>query len=228
MDFLTSIWLDEVGRWPLAGPVSVGGVFCMPNFWNNLPDRYDQVTDSKKLSSWHRSYLAELILSHPDILVSIHSCTAKLIDRYGIVYAIRKASLKVLQDIMKQLSELWYADEIKIIVDGKTDYGLRNELFSNNWLPRYRSQWQWNVIITWLETLVKGDSLVRQISAASIIAKVQRDNYMTILSKKKKYHCYGFDRHKWYGTVLHRSMILQYGLSDIHRKSFCRNIIIPS
>lgn len=210
MDFFNSIGLDEVGRWPLAWPVSVGGVFCLPNFWNNLPDWYSEVTDSKKLSVWQRSYLAGKILSHPDILISIHSSSAKIIDRYGIVYAIRKASLQVIDDLVQYMLPIDPDYDPKIILDGKTDYGIRQKIP----FP--------------LETLVHGDALVWQISAASIVAKVQRDNYMTTLSQKKKYRLYRFDCHKGYGTVLHRSMIAQYGLSDIHRKSFCRNITITS
>jgi ribonuclease HII len=45
---------------------------------------------------------------------------------------------------------------------------------------------------------------------------------MTKLAHKKRYQAYEFDRHKGYGTLLHRNAIGQYGLSDIHRKSFCR------
>lgn len=229
MDFSNSIGLDEVGRWPLAGPVSVGGVFWLPNFWKNLPERYEQVTDSKKLSSWQRERLAGLILSHPDILCSIHSSSAKVIDRYGIVTAIRQASMNVIDDIsnkIQSVSENW--NNISLLLDGKTDYGLKKELFLKNGLPRYRSQWQLNVKIIWLDTIVHGDALVWQISAASIVAKVQRDAYMMSLSQKKKYQSYGFDRHKGYGTLLHRTMIAQYGLSDVHRKSFCTRITTES
>ena len=230
MKFSNSIGLDEVGRWPLAGPVSVGGVFCSPNFRKNLPERYNEVTDSKKLSAWQRSHLASLIVSHPDIVWSIYSSSAKVIDRYGIVYAIRKASMNVINDIsykLQPVSEDWY--NISLLLDGKTDYRLKKELFLNNGLPRRSSsQWYGNVNIIGLETIVHGDALVWQISAASIIAKVQRDEYMMSLSKNKKYQFYEFDRHKGYGTLLHRSVIAEYGLSDIHRKSFCKNIIMTS
>ena len=47
-----------------------------------------------------------------------------------------------------------------------------------------------------LQTVIKGDTLIREIGAASIIAKVQRDQYMIDLSHKKKYRHYSFDRHK--------------------------------
>ena len=46
---------------------------------------------------------------------------------------------------------------------------------------------------------------------------------MTTLSHKKKYQSYEFDRHKGYGTLLHRTAIAEYGLSDQHRKSFCKD-----
>ena len=93
------------------------------------------------------------------------------------------------------------------MLDGKTDYGIRNKIS----FP--------------LETLVKGDSLIWQIAAASIVAKVHRDEYMMSLSQKRKYKVYEFGRHKGYGTLLHRTAIAEYGLSDMHRKSFCGNII---
>jgi ribonuclease HII len=100
---------------------------------------------------------------------------------------------------------IWREQNLEILLDGKTDYGLRKYID----YP--------------LETIVHWDSLIREIGAASIIAKVQRDDYMTTLSHKKKYQFYEFDRHKWYGTLLHRTAIAEYGLSDQHRKSFCKD-----
>ena len=63
-----------------------------------------------------------------------------------------------------------------------------------------------------------GDSICASISAASIIAKVHRDNLMRRLGKK--YPQYGFAKHKGYGTKKHQIAIKKYGLSRIHRKSF--------
>lgn len=205
------IWLDEVGRWPLAGPVAVGGVFCLPNFNKKNYDRYDDITDSKKLSSWQREYLAWYINACTELVVATSFVSAKYIDRYGIVAAIRKASLDVIHQIIEQVTPLlwiWWEQDIQILLDGKTDYGLRQKIS----FP--------------LTTIVKWDSLIREIWAASIIAKVQRDDCMTTLSHKKKYHQYGFERHKGYGTLLHRNAISQYWLSDIHRVTFCKNILL--
>jgi len=66
--------------------------------------------------------------------------------------------------------------------------------------------------------VVNGDKLCASISAASIIAKVHRDNLMVKLSKQ--YPNYGFEKHKGYGTLYHREAIKKYGLSKIHRTSF--------
>lgn len=72
-------------------------------------------------------------------------------------------------------------------------------------------------------SFVKGDSLVYSIGAASIIAKVERDNYMKKMSKR--YPQYGFDHNSGYGTKEHIEAIRKYGLSPIHRKTFCKSFL---
>lgn len=66
--------------------------------------------------------------------------------------------------------------------------------------------------------LVKGDQLSLSIAAASVLAKTTRDEYMRELDRH--YSEYGFARHKGYGTLKHRKMILQIGFSPEHRKTF--------
>ena len=73
------------------------------------------------------------------------------------------------------------------------------------------------------ETIVKGDGKSASIAAASIIAKVSRDRYMLELAKK--YPQYEFEKHKGYGTKLHYEKIAEYGISDIHRRSFLKKVI---
>lgn len=71
--------------------------------------------------------------------------------------------------------------------------------------------------------IIKGDSISRSIAAASIIAKVTRDHIM------EQYHAqypqYGFDRHKGYGTQVHRDALQKYGPCPIHRKTFITSIL---
>lgn len=69
-----------------------------------------------------------------------------------------------------------------------------------------------------LETVVKGDTKIVQIMAASIVAKVMRDEYMDNLDKID--NRYGFAKHKGYGTVDHMLAIEKHGYSDNHRKTF--------
>ncbi len=71
--------------------------------------------------------------------------------------------------------------------------------------------------------IIKGDALSASIAAASILAKVERDRLMKILSEK--YPEYSFEKHKGYGTKLHVELIKKHGPSAIHRRSFLRKIL---
>ena len=68
------------------------------------------------------------------------------------------------------------------------------------------------------QTIIGGDSLIAEISAASIIAKVYRDNLM--IEFNNKYPNYGFAQHKGYGTKAHLESIKSFGYCSIHRKTF--------
>ncbi len=101
---------------------------------------------------------------------------------------------------------LWKLEKIHwIIFDGNTDFKLSNDL--------------WFKIIT----IIKWDDKVPFIWGASIVAKVVRDQYMK--EQAKKYDKYLFEKHKWYGTKLHRELIQKYWPCDLHRISFLKNII---
>ncbi len=69
-----------------------------------------------------------------------------------------------------------------------------------------------------VKTLIKADTKIPEVSAASILAKVSRDNFMYTIAKEFKH--YGFEKHKGYVTPQHVEMIKKYGLSPIHRKSY--------
>ena len=71
-----------------------------------------------------------------------------------------------------------------------------------------------------VQTVVHGDSLSASIAAASVLAKVTRDDYM--LQMAQKYPGYGFEIHKGYGTKAHYEALRKYGASDIHRTSFLK------
>lgn len=73
------------------------------------------------------------------------------------------------------------------------------------------------------ETVVKGDAKSVSIAAASILAKVSRDRYIT--EAAKTYPEYGFEKHKGYGTAAHNEAILKYGACPIHRKTFLKKLL---
>ncbi len=70
--------------------------------------------------------------------------------------------------------------------------------------------------------VIKGDATSASISAASILAKVARDRYMRDLAEK--YPKYEFDRHKGYGTKLHYEKLEEFGISEVHRRSFLKKL----
>lgn len=73
-----------------------------------------------------------------------------------------------------------------------------------------------------VQMLIKGDGTSASIAAASILAKVERDRYMKKLAEE--YPEYQFEKHKGYGTKLHNELILKYGASPVHRKTFLRKL----
>lgn len=72
-------------------------------------------------------------------------------------------------------------------------------------------------------TVIKGDAKSMSIAAASVLAKVSRDRFMFEMAEK--YPQYEFAKHKGYGTKLHYEKIAQYGVCDIHRRTFLKKIL---
>lgn len=133
-----------------------------------------------------------------------------IIQEKALAYGIASVDEKIIDEInILQATYLAMQNAIKQL---KTtpDY----VLVDGNRLPKLSIE---------AKTIIKGDSLSASIAAASILAKVSRDKFM--LEKAKEYPEYGFEKHKGYGTKLHREMLLKYGASDIHRKTFLKKIL---
>lgn len=211
------IGIDEAGRGPLAGPVSVGLVLVPSDFdWALLPG----VNDSKKLSARKREELftqAELLQKAGKLLYVVELVSATKIDTHGISVCIKKAIARGLQSLITTAS---MAHQNKkdpksiiplspLLVQVKLDGSLKAP-------AEFVHQ----------ETIIKGDAKEKVIGLASIMAKVTRDRYMCKLATKPAYVPYDFTRHKGYGTSAHRQAIAKHGLSTLHRISYCRNIDI--
>lgn len=158
-----------------------------------LRENIDGLTDSKKLSAKRRAILAEEI--HQKAYCGLGWVSAKELDEIGLSAALRKACREAVKQV--QTTHTPFND---IVIDGTINF------LSDTPLEKYVS------------VLPKADFLVPEVSAASIIAKVARDNYMMELAKK--YPNYGFEKHVGYGTAAHRQAIEQYGICEEHRKSF--------
>ncbi len=150
------------------------------------------VRDSKKMSEKQRLEAFELVKSN-SLAWGVSMVDALAIDSLGIQEAVKLAMTEALEQVESMLGSR--ADYL--IVDGTNVESIDG--YS-------------------MEKIKAGDLKHYSISAASILAKVTRDEYMREVSKR--YPEYGFDRHVGYGTKLHMDALLRYGPCEIHRKSF--------
>lgn len=184
--------IDEVGRGPYAGPLVIGTCILPDN-----REKYswiEELNDSKKLSEKKREELYEKIKK--DAPASATGwVTSEELDKIGMSEALRLATRRAVEKIQKlnvSFSE--------IIIDGITNF------LSGTKLEKYTT------------TMKKADFYVKEVSAASIVAKVERDNYMKKLGEK--YPGYGFEKHVGYGTAKHQKAMEELGLTPEHRRSF--------
>lgn len=183
--------IDEAGRGPLAGPVMAGAVVFLDK---NLPQALlSTLDDSKKLSSVKREKLYNLLYEQEilgKLLIGLGIASAEEIDSLNILNATFLA--------MKRAFGALSQSPLAALVDG-------------NQHPK--------AFPVPTQTIVKGDSLSYSIAAASIIAKVTRDRYMSELAEKYPY--YGFEKNAGYGTKLHIEGLKTYGpIVGVHRFSF--------
>lgn len=122
-----------------------------------------------------------------------------MIDLVGIREANRLAMQEALQKIQNTEYKI-HNEGIRLMIDGRDNYQ-----FNIPDLPKP-------------EYIVRGDSKIKQIMAASILAKVTRDNLMRDF--EQQFPGYGFTKHKGYGTQLHQQSLQKLGACEIHRRSY--------
>lgn len=183
--------IDEVGRGPLAGPIVAAAVILSPEArlsWLH------QIRDSKKLAPRNRQFLSACIYREA-MAVGVGVIPPETIDACGIVVATRLA--------------------MRLAVEK-----LSPPLLSQEKIPDF-------LLIDWItlpeldipqKSITRGDNLSRSIAAASIVAKVHRDQLM--MEYDNIYSGYGFARNKGYPTTEHLSKLRRLGRCPIHRVSF--------
>lgn len=182
--------IDEVGRGPWAGPLAIGAVI-LPE---QKPEWVDELTDSKKLSVKKREKLNELILKEA-AATGLGWVSSAEIDELGLSASLKLAARRAVEEVQKA-----HVPFTEIIIDGTINF------LAGTKLENY------------VTILPKADFLIKEVSAASIIAKVARDHYMYELAEK--YPGYSFEKHVGYGTAAHQKALKELGVCPEHRKSF--------
>ena len=159
-EVLTICGTDEAGRGPLAGPVTAAAVVLPKDF------PFEILADSKKLS--HNKLIeAEKVIREKAVAFSISFISNEEIDEINIL----NAALKAMANSYKEVNKIIHVD--KLMVDGNRS---PRKFIEDSSLA--------------IETVVKGDSKIHEIMAASILAKTARDRFMEALDKE--YPQYGF------------------------------------
>lgn len=181
--------IDEAGRGPLAGPVVAAAVVLSEGLlMQEEHGLFRNLTDSKRLVEKERLRLFDILTSTPGVEIGIGFGEVSEIDEINILCSTHKAMSRALLNL-PSLPDL-------AIIDGLPVPDL----------PCPSS------------AIVGGDSKSLAIAAASVIAKVTRDQWMRDLDKLHPE--YGFRRHKGYGTNAHFRALLEHGAISQHRRSF--------
>ena len=184
--------LDEAGRGPLAGPVCAAAVILPCDFTS------DVLNDSKKLSAAAREKI-KVIIFREAVAWGLGWVSAAEIDEINIHHASLLAMKHAFEEMLsvgKSANRPLVLDAIHAVADG---------LFAPP-LPIP------------CEPMVKADSKIPAVMAASVLAKTARDRLMGYYGLF--YPQYGYERHKGYPTLAHRNAIARFGPSPIQRMSF--------
>ncbi len=174
--------VDEAGRGPLAGPVSVAAVILPEGF------KHKKLNDSKQLTHERREEIYEDLMQCAGLVWSHVLIEVAEIDRINILQATHLGMRRAAAGLSTQPHA--------VLIDGSRVPGFP-----------YPGQ-----------SIVEGDAISLSIAAASIIAKVARDRFMTAAALD--YPQYGFERHKGYGTPEHLEALRTHGPCPLHRNSF--------
>ncbi|MFU8776601.1 MAG: ribonuclease HII [Roseovarius sp.] len=179
--YLRIAGVDEVGRGPLAGPVTAAAVILDPD---HIPEG---LNDSKKLSATRRAALSEAIHAFAEVSVA-HASVAE-IDEINILRAAHLA-------MERAIAALNPAPDF-VLIDG-------------NLIPRG--------LTLPARAIVRGDAVSLSIAAASIVAKIRRDQIMWDLAQQ--FPGYGWERNAGYPSKSHKEALLNLGVTPHHRRSF--------
>ena len=196
------IYIDEAGRGCLAGPVCVGATLW-PQRMNKDNTDWTKIKDSKKLSKAKRTALLPYIKKTSKWAVGTSSVDE--IDEYNILQATFLAMHRAIFYILQELGPLATSNNVLLCIDGNSfkPYIHKGDFLSHVCIPH-------------------GDDTYVGIAAASILAKVHHDEYITQLCEEENSldTKYGWRKNMCYGTKQHREGIKKHGITKHHRVTF--------
>lgn len=200
------IGIDEAGRGPMLGRVYTAAVILPKD------DTFDHslMKDSKRFHSDKKIKEAADYIKKNAIMWNVQYSEKEEIDKLNIRNATHKSMHKSVLDILKTNTNCDGENEYHILVDG------------NDFKPFMILHME-NGLVQVPHTCIEGgDNKYSAIAAASILAKVERDNYIEELCKEYPLldERYGLINNKGYGTKIHMDGIKKYGISQFHRTSF--------
>lgn len=235
--------IDEAGRGPWAGPLVVGGVAVLDDdFLSEIPE----LTDSKKISEKSREKIFARLLEaekFAKIQIFTEFQSAEIIDKIWIRKANELAMQNIIKNFLFQNKEFLQKNCFEIKIDWSDNFVFDEKIFAD--FPDFKyifavkksrkkisenidsyeqksielTEGMWrNCEENFCKFFIGWDLSEKEISAASIIAKVSRDTYMKRISWD--FPEYNFAKNKWYGTRAHHEAILNYGIKNEHRKTF--------
>ena len=187
------IGIDEAGRGPWAGPVTITALWLNPNAYDKLPD---DINDSKKIKPHRRASLADVLQKPPHLNCTI-SKDVDDIDQDGVVKTILTAMAEAAAGVIEQIAKVGINRPTYALIDGPL---LPKEMPCSS------------------TAVIRGDSRSLSIAGASIIAKHSRDLIMQALDMD--WPAYGWRQNNGYGTRQHQQALQKYGISPHHRRSF--------
>jgi len=212
------IGVDEVGRGPLFGRVYAAAV-VLPKEMNIDESRNGLIKDSKKFHSKKKINTAADFIKKNALAWAIAYEEPHIIDEINIRRATFRAMHNAIQKILLNYSEIDHRN-ILLHIDG--DGFVPYMIFDKNIGKMQEIQHK---------TIIGGDAKCAAIAAASILAKVSRDEYITELCtfRPEFSEKYAIHKNMGYGTREHIEGIKKYGYSDLHRRSFVlKNITITN
>lgn len=187
------IGIDEVGRGAIAGPVAVGAFAVLVDESCECPPG---LRDSKLLTERRRIAVHEALQAW-GVARAVGLASPSEIDEHGIIPALTAAALRALWALAESGVDIRAAT---VLLDGKHD-----------WLSGSAS-------VGRVVARVKADRDCASVAAASVIAKVHRDELMLRLASEHPH--YGWDGNKGYGSAAHLAAIAAAGPSDHHRRTW--------